>query len=266
MSFTRYFPHAGQAFGLLALNPAALARVAGPCLGLGLAAVLLKDADVPGALGMSSGLTALAFGGLGFFWQRTVAGAEAADLGLAQMIGRLLLWTLAYQLLQGFELFPAVLFGLLLDGHAQAELLTRTGLQVFQILVGTFFLLLPHLALARWKDLAGTRLQEMVLAGGLAVGLGYVLVTIPFLVLGELAKGGIGGVLSPGTAQTVVELVIQFFGALVTAGYFALVWTSLRATAPSLIAAAQAAGDAAAPEPAKPRRTSRITKATKAKR
>lgn len=262
MSVTRYSPHIRQAFRLPAQNPAMLVRIAAPWVVLAAVALFLKDMSG----GLSMVLMAVAFGGFGFFWERFVAADQAVELSPGGKIVRLLLWIMAYQALQGLELFSALLLGILFEGQTNADVLIKAGQQLFQILIGCFFLILPHFALATKDEVRGTRLQEMVLAGGVAVGLGYVLSYLPFLFLTEIARSGFASLEQTATvaqAFSAVSFIINFFSVVIATGYFALVWTELRASAPRL---GQQAAEAAEAEPAKEKRTTRVNRVSKAKR
>lgn len=260
MSLTRYAPQILDAFRLIATRPAASATIVVPGL------VLVAGSGVLAAQGEAMAATAmmlsmLAVTAMGFFWQRALVQGE--PLSPLQVAPRLILWMVILQLLQGFELAPTILFGLLLKDVPNAEAYTRTGIQLFQLLIGGLFLILPQLALGRWKQLAGTRLQEMVLAGGIAVGLGYVIVNLPFMLAAEVAKGLFAD-FAPQASETVVSVTLQVLHALnmvVMAGYFALVWNVLKDQPSRLNPPAEAEADEA-----KERRTTRINRTTKARR
>ncbi|MBC7907931.1 MAG: hypothetical protein H7Y60_14470 [Rhodospirillaceae bacterium] len=267
MSLTRYSPHIAQAFRLPAQNPATLVRIAAPWFVLALGALFIKDAPFAAAGALSMVLMAVAFGGLGFFWQRFVGAGEAVPLTPGGKVIRFLLWIMAYQALQGLELFSALLLGLLFEGQENADVMIKVGQQLFQILIGCFFLILPHFALATSEEVRGNRLQEMVLAGGVAVGLGYVLSYLPFLALSEIARSGFASMPQDGVieqASSAVSLIIHFLSVLIATGYFALTWMDLRATAPRL--GPQAAAPVEDSEPAKEKRTTRLNRGSKAKR
>lgn len=260
MSLTRYAPQILDSFRLIVAKPAASAGIAVPGLALVLGGQFLADSQ-SGLMALGMALTTLAIAGMGFAWQRCLA--EGESLSPVQVVLRLALWAIILQLLQGFELAPTILFGILLKDMPNAEIYTRTGIQLFQVLIGGLFLMLPQLALGRWKDLGGTRLQEMVLAAGIAVGLGYVIINLPFMVAGEIVKALFID-FAPDAGEAVVAMTLQGVHALnilVLSGYFALVWTVLK-DQPSRL---NPQGDAE-PEQAKERRTTRVTRASKAKR
>ncbi|HLO76362.1 MAG TPA: hypothetical protein VK196_07900 [Magnetospirillum sp.] len=260
MSLTRYSPQILDSFRLLAARPVAAARIVVP----GLAAVVGGQAlaSMGGNLApVGMALSALAVTGMGFLWQRQLAQGEA--LSPLQMVLRFVLWSIILQLLQGFELAPTILFGILLKDVPNAEVYTRTGIQLFQVLIGGLFLILPHLALGSWKELAGTKLQEMVLSGGIAVGLGYVIINLPFIMVGEIAKA-LFIEFAPGAGEAVQAMTMQAVHALnilVVAGYFALVWALVK-DLPSRFAIEPEA----VPAEPKQRRTTRVNRTTKAKR
>lgn len=259
MSLTRYAPQILDSFRQIVARPMAVARIVVPGLALVVGGQLLAGHAQWAALGLA--LSTVAATGMCFLWQRQLA--EGETLSPLQMVLRFALWTVILQLLQGFELAPTILFGILLRDMPNAEVYTRTGIQLFQVLIGGLFLILPQLALGRWKDMAGTKVQEMVLSAGIAVGLGYVIINLPFMVAGEIAKALFTD-FAPTAGDTVVAATLQAIHALntlVMAGYFALVWTLLK-DAPSRL---NPATDAE-PAEAKERRTTRITRDTKARR
>lgn len=259
MSLTQYAPQILDAFRQVVAKPVASARLIVPGLALvaGGQALAFHFGAVPAGLGLS----ALATAAMGFLWQRELA--EGEPLAPIQMALRFVLWTVVVQLLQGFELAPTILFNILLKDVPNADLYTRTGLQLFQLLVGGLYLMPAQLALGRWKDLAGTRLQEMVLAAGLAVGLGYVVINLPFMVANEVARALFTD-FAPAAGEGVAAMVQQGIHALnvmVVAGYFALVWGLLK----DLPSRLNPPAEAEVAEP-KERRTTRITRASKARR
>jgi hypothetical protein len=260
MSLTRYAPQILDSFRQIAARPAAAVRIVVPGLAV-IAGGQILAAQGGAQAGIGLALSSVAAAAMCFLWQRTLAEGEA--LSPLQFVLRLLLWLIILQLLQGFELAPTILFGILLKDMPNAELYTRTGIQLFQVLIGGLFLILPQLALGRWKDLAGTKLQEMVLAAGLAVGLGYVIINLPFLVLGEIAKALFAD-FAPNAGDAAVTVTLQLIHALntlVVAGYMALVWTQLK-DLPSRLNPPEPE-DAAEP---KERRTTRINRTTKARK
>lgn len=260
MSLTRHAPQILDSFRQFVARPVAAARVVVP----GLAAVAggqVLAAGGGGLTGVGLALSTLGIAAMAFLWQRSLTEGEA--LSPVQFVLRLLLWMIILQLLQGFELAPTILFGILLKDMPNAELYTRTGIQLFQVLIGGLFLVLPQLALGKWKDLAGTKLQEMVLAGGLAVGLGYVIINLPFMVLGEIAKALFAD-FAPNAGDTAIGLTLQLIHALnvvVMAGYMTLVWVELK-DLPSRLNPPE---EETAAEP-KERRTTRINRTTKVRR
>ncbi|MGE5516276.1 MAG: hypothetical protein ACM31D_10705 [Bacteroidota bacterium] len=261
MSLTRHAPQILESFRQFVVRPVAAARIVVPGLALVAGGQMLAAGET-GLTGLGLALTMFAITGMAFLWQRALV--EGEPMSALQLAPRLLLWTVILQLLQGFELAPTILFGLLLKDMPNAEIYTRAGIQLFQILIGGLFLILPQLALGRWRDMAGTKLQEMVLAGGLAVGLGYVIINLPFMVLGEIAKALFADFL-PTAGETTVTLTLQMIHALnvlVVAGYMALVWRELK-DLPSRLNPPAEADDEAAP---KERRTTRINRATKARK
>lgn len=261
MSLTRYAPQILDSFRQIAARPAAAARIVVPGLAvLTGAQLLVARGDSLAGLGLVLGMFAIT--AMAVLWQRTLA--EGEKLSPGQFALRLLLWTVILQLLQGFELAPAMLLGMLVNDMPNSEVYVRTGIQLFQVLIGGLFLILPQLALGRWKDMAGTKLQEMVLAGGVAIGLGYVIINLPFMLAGEIAKALFAD-FAPSAGMTAMAMTLEIIHALnivVVAGYFALVWSVLK-DLPSRLAPVEDDAEAAAP---KERRTTRISRTSKAKR
>lgn len=260
MSLTRYTPHVLDSFRRVVARPALAAGLIVPGLALVVGGQAL--AGMAGLAPMGQGLSALAAAGMGYVWQRSLTEGEA--MSPVQMVLRFVLWTLALNILQGFELAPQILFAIVLGNMPNAELYTRTGVQLFQLLIGGLFLMLPQLARGSWKELAGTKLQEMVLNGGMAVGLGYVIVNLPFMVLSELAKALFAD-FAPNAAEGTLAMVgqsIHALNVLVVAGYFALVWTELK-DAPSRFGPVT---ESAEPGEPKTRRTTRINRVSKGAR
>jgi len=260
MSLTRYAPQILESFRLVAARPALAAGIAVPGLALVVGGQALAGAG--GLQPMGLGLSALAASGMGYLWQRGLAtGASSSPV---QLVLRFVLWTLALNVLQGFELAPTILFSILLGDMPNAELYTRTGVQRLQLLIGGLFLLLPQLARGTWAELKSTKLQEMVLAGGMAVGLGYVVISLPFTVASEIARALFAD-FAPQADTSTIAMVGQSIHALnvfVVSGYFALVWMELK-DLPSRLNPPAEADDAAEP---KVRRTTRVNRLSKAKR
>jgi hypothetical protein len=228
MNLTRFSPQLKQAFFQLVEQPAMLARIGGLWFLLALAAQVagLAAKDNAGVTLAASLLDGLAFGAFGYAWQRFIALGETASLNLDL---RVLAWAFAYQLLVIAEAAPMPLFLQLMEGSPNAVPVAQAGQQVFQILIGGLFLLLPHLALYRGEGRPS--LVEMVMTGGLAVGLGYVLAGLPFLMAQHLWKDVVVSLPDSLAAQALAAAVQQVlsFAALAVAGaYFALVWKELR--------------------------------------
>lgn len=258
MSLTRFAPQIGQAFHLPAQNPAVLFRMMTPWFFVALAALFVKDMAMPGAAAMGLVLNGIAFGGFGFFWQRFAAGPHTVPLAGVGTLARLLAWGFAYQVLLAFEGFPAPFLALLIGDGPNAPVLILVGLQIFQVLVGAMFLILPRIALAPRHD-SGATLQELVLAGGLAVGLGYVVAGLPFVVATQILLEGFAALTPSGTnalISSLIQLVLAFIAMAVIGGYFALVWGRLKATTVSRLQPETPENDG----PAKARRTTRLTR------
>lgn len=262
MSLTRYSTELADSFQLPLDRPALWLRSLAPWF------VLAVAANMAGKLGAAFhplvlfALTALAAGCFAVTWQRFVALDEAPGWKLGP---RHLLWALAYQLMMGFESFPTLLLGPTLAGMENGVVIGIAVREAFQLLIGPMFLILPHIALYRRGE-GGASLQEMTLAGGLAVGLGYVLSGLPFVVIGE-AWRNLMTQMPAGTGMDVADAIMQpvltFAMITVMSAFYAKVWKRLRVEAPRLgrgIVEDPAAPPAEPPEPAKPRRTERLQK------
>jgi hypothetical protein len=261
MSLTRYAPQIVDAFRQPVTKPIAFARALAPGVVLVLAGMAIRNAGFAGAAQLGLLLNAFGVGTAGFLWSRSVARPIEAEVPLVQLVIRWLLWVVIFQMLLGVQLVPSALLASLFAGMADAEIYVRASLQVFQMLIGCLFLVLPHLALGRWKELPGIRLQELVIAGGIAVGLGFVITNLPFLALSEVTRAGFQDFAPEAAfAAATTDQIIHLLFVIVAAGYFALVWDDLKDTAASRLPAE--------PVPSAPRerRTTRITRLTKAKR
>lgn len=229
MSLSRYSPHLGQAFLLPMSQPIKLLRLAGPWLALALAVPFLAGLDLPGGPLLPFALNAIAIGGFAVAWQRFVARGEVVSLPHSPvMVGRVLAWAVANQVLTAFENLPAPFINIMYPTDPTIGIL---AVQLFQLLIGAMFLLLPHISLWRRQD-ERPNLQEMVLAGGLAVGLGYAVTGLPFMVMSTLLNDILPS--ADGIEGRLAQVVVSFLAVTVSAGYFALVWQELRSTAPVL--------------------------------
>lgn len=263
MSLNRFSTELADSFQLPIERPALWLRSLAPFLAIGLAA------NLAGKLGLMVhplvffALTALAVGGFAVTWQRFVALDEAPGWKFGP---RHLLWALAYQLMLGFESFPTLLLGPSLAGMENGPVIGIAVREAFQLLIGPMFLILPHIALYNRADKAGgASLQEMTLAGGLAVGLGYVLSGLPFVVIGEAWRNLLTQMpagMGMDVADALVQVVLTFASVSVMSAFYAKVWTRLRVEAPRLGRGIVEDPNApkAADEAAKPRRTERLQK------
>jgi hypothetical protein len=255
MSLSRFTPHLSRAFRLPMEQPAPFLRGALPWLAVALAAHLLTLLPMKAAPLAAFILNALAVGGFAVAWMRFVAFGETPRplaLGL-----RPLLFMVAYQVALMFESIPQPFLQMLLVDVKDGQLLAVAGVQLFQLLIGGFFLVLPHIALATRQEAGGTRLQRMVLAGGLGVGMGYVLGGLPFLVMNMLWDDVAASLPAGGLVDFVshsVRVMVNFAAVAVMSGYFAQVWQDLKDADP--FAPAGSPPD----EPEKPRRTERLSK------
>jgi len=261
MSLNRYSTELAQSFRLPLEQPGPWLRAIVPWFVLALAAHFAGGLGLPGGGLIPFALNGLAFGAFAVTWQRFVAWGEDPGRPVSIKIGpRHLLWALAYQVLLGFESFPTILLSSFLADMENGKLIGIAVQEAFQLLIGTMFLILPHIALyKRGED--GASLQEITLAGGISVGLGYVLANLPFLVI-SLAWADLVGQLPAGQgteiAATLIQFVLSFAAVTVSAAFFAKVWVRLRAEAPRL--GRPAPKDDAAEQTDKPRRTERLQK------
>lgn len=262
MSLTRYAPQMFESFRQPVRRPARFA------LSLAVGAVLVVAGQAAHGAGFAGAgqagmlLTALGMGAAGFLWSVAVAGSDAPVLSPIQMMTRLLAWTMGFQALEGVQMVASILLGALFAGMADADVYARAGGQIFQMLIGCFYLALPQLALGAWRDLGGTRLQEMVAVGGVAVGLCFVIITLPFMAASDLARG-LYLDFAPAAvfAAAITGPLIHLLWGIIAAGYLVLVWRRIREVA------AERAEDVADPaKPDRPRRTTRITRESKARR
>lgn len=258
MSLTRYAPQLAQAFRLPLDRPAMLARCAAAWLVLALAAHYARGLGLPGGAAIPFALNALAFGAFAVAWQRFAArGEEPSTVVAVRLSWREPAWALSWQVFLGFEAVLSQMLAMVFANTQEGPVLAIAGVQAFQLLIGAMLLLLPHIALWQ-RGQPGPKLAEMITAGGLAVGLGYVLAMLPFTLLG-LALPQLFGVLPPGPAAdmalSAVQIVLSFLAVTVASGYFALVWVELRKS----VAPAEPAAPPAE-EPVKPRRTHRLNR------
>lgn len=224
-ALTRFTPQMAQSFFLLVEQPGMLARLGAVWFAVALAAQAGLGAAETGVMVIAVLARALAVGAFGWHVQRFVGlgepprGAVAVGLPLKAVA-----WAAAFMLLETAEMAPQPLILKWAEGDANAAVYALVGKQAFQILFGSFFLLLPAIALAA-KD-GGPGLMERVMKGGLGVGFGYVLVSLPFVVAGHLWSEAAATL--PAVVAAAVDLVLDFAAVAVTAGYFARVWAALR--------------------------------------
>jgi hypothetical protein len=260
MSLTRFTSVVSAAYRLPMEQPSAFAACVLPWLALAVAARWLGLVEgVPALAALVLG--AVATGGFAVGWSRFAALQELPSW--RDLAVRIMLFSLAYQMARMVETFPLPFLRLALDGFRDAEILSLAGLQLFQLLIGSFLLVLPHIALARKSEAGGLRLQRMVLAGGLSVGLGYVMGGLPFLVM-TMMWSDIAPTLPDGwpsrLGSALVETLITFAALSVASAYFAKVWMELKDVDPF-------ADKEPAPEepeaPTRPRRTERLNRKNK---
>lgn len=258
MSLNRYFAELSRAFLAPLEQPGAWVRAVTPWFALAVLAKFTQPLGVPSPEPISFALNTLAMGGFAIHWQRFIGLDQRPAVPLALTFGpRALIWALVYQLMLGVESAPALVMAPALAGQPHADILGLAVQEAFQLLIGPMFLILPHIAL-KARDHAGTSLQTLVTTGGLAVGFGYVLANLPFLMIAQALANLVPQLPNTDTVNAVVavaQTVLTFMAFTVSMGFFALVWRNL---------SVGVAGPAAAPpqpEPAvKPRRTERLTK------
>ncbi|CAA7625279.1 conserved membrane hypothetical protein [Magnetospirillum sp. LM-5] len=264
MSLSRFTPQAARAFQLPMERPGPFLRCVAPWLVVAIVARLAQATPAPGpSIGFI--LQSLAIGTFATAWMRQVAlDEQPVRFGFSL---RAVLVAVIYQVALMFESFPRPFLELLLDGIKDGPLLAVAGVQIFQLLIGCFFLVLPHVALSKPGEAGGNRLQLMVLAGGLGVGLGYVLCGLPFLVMNMLWDEAAATLPTEGLAGVAVDsvrLMISFAGIGVASAFFAQVWMVLQGVNPFVNQTPPAETEADS-EP-KAKRTERLNKLTKTKK
>lgn len=231
MNLTRFSLQLKLAFFQLVERPGTLARIGGLWFLLAVAAQIAVLVAGEGGLPFAAAaINGLAFGGFGYHWQRATVLGDSNPLKLD---GKLVMWALSYQLLLIAEAAPTPLLLQLMEGSPNAAAIAQAGQQVFQILIGGFFLILPHLAL--YQGDGRPSLMEMTMKGGLAVGLGYVLAGLPFLMAQHLWKDvaiSLPATLPAQAIAAAIQTLLAFAALAVSGGYFALVWKELRQQKP----------------------------------
>lgn len=234
MSITRFLPQAAEAFRRLK-DVHALARAAAVPVAISLAAPILATQTSTGGI-LAEVVNALAFGMFGVAWMRHVVGrAQPARPVHLRLGGREALYGLINYVFNAFAMVPMVLSAMLVQelqlGWLPMPLVGTLMLQAFMILIGAIYLMLADTALAE-KGSGGPKLNEIVQAGGLAVGLGYILCGLPF----SLAITAFGALVPPAETTEVrlihqaVLVVPTYLAAAVTGGFLAMCWTELKAT------------------------------------
>lgn len=224
MSLSRYAPQLGQALRLPVEQPRAFLLIAAPWFAL----LLLSRSLGPDQGLLTLALDTLALGCLGTNWQRFVADPGGFRPALSMMIGpRHLAWGIAMQIFYYFESVPALFLSLALQDSPNSMPIMLAAKQAFQLLIGGMLLMLPHIALKIRGD-GTTPLQSMVLKGGVAVGLGYVLTQLPFVFLAESLNGFAASGDLPPLLLTAGYGMMSVLNVTITSGYFVLVWLALR--------------------------------------
>jgi hypothetical protein len=232
MSLSRFAPHLGQAIRAIIEYPKAFLLIAAPWLLL-----LLLSRSLEPMLGLgaaqsgllSLGLDCIALGGLGVNWQRFLY-ASAQDPTAKPSFGfgiRHLLWGAVAQIFSYFESVPALFVSMMMGDDPNALAISLAVKQLFQLLIGGMLLMLPHIALKVTGDKT-TPLQAMVLKGGVAVGLGYVLTQLPFVFLAQSLIGFQESGDLPSAILTIGYALMALLNTSIMAGYYALVWRELR--------------------------------------
>lgn len=231
MSLIRFIPQLSASYRLLAARPLILLRVIVPWFLLVVAAHLMARGTLVAATWLPFVLIMMGMGGFGALWLEFAVTGRVPSLW--PRIGfRTVGVMLALQVLSIFEHLPAPFIAAMFGEDPQAETWSQLGVQIFQVLVGPMFLLLPHILLWR-RDEPGPRLPELVIAGGIPLGFGYVLSQLPFLLLTPLVVEIVQAVPAetPSVVLVGLELIpylLQMVGVAVLAAYFGLSWAELR--------------------------------------
>lgn len=234
MNLLTFLPRATDSFDLLRRRFGALLRLAWLPLITMLAAPVLQGQG--GAAGQAAAvlLNALAFGVFGVGWMRLAAFGEEPGKPVHLRLGkRELLTAVVGKALEGFAYLPLIMMVLLVSQFDRlpvpAPLLAYVPFIVFMALAGMLYLILPDIAL-RDSGSQAARLFELVAAGGLPVGVGFVASGLPFImVIGGLQwvlpaePQGLGGALLAQAALFVPTCLL----AAATGGFLALAWTDL---------------------------------------
>lgn len=232
MGLTRFTLQMAQSFFLLVEQPGVLARLGAIWFVVAVAAQAGLSGGAAAGIAVAATLVqALAFGVFGWHVQRFVGRGETPRGPVAVGLPlRAVAWAAAYMMLLTAEMAPQPLILRWAAGDANAEVYALVGKQAFQILFGSFFLLLPAIALGG-KD-GGPGPMEVIMKGGLGVSFGYVLVSLPFVVATHLWSAA--AVSLPSMFAHGIDLLIRFAATGVVAAYFARVWMAVRnAGAPS---------------------------------
>jgi hypothetical protein len=169
----------------------------------------------------------------GIAWMRWLTGG-GFKLGIGKREG---LFAAASMILDTFAALPLMMTVLLISAAqlpVSPQLVGPMAIQAFMVLIGAVYLLLPDLAL-NVKGKPGPGLPEIVQAGGLSVGFGYVFATLPFsaavFVLSTVMPTPTD--LLTHTLEQAALLIPTTLSGAVGWGYLALVWKELKATVPA---------------------------------
>ncbi|MGE5505623.1 MAG: hypothetical protein ACM31L_14470 [Actinomycetota bacterium] len=212
----------------------------GACLALflrlsvvAMAASVGAAALAPWSAGLAQVVDALAEAMFGVAWLRFVALGEMPAPPVHVRLGRReLTFALFWLVARSFVGFPAVMLGqaLGLATGVEAGMLLPPLLVVAHALMGVFFLLPAEVALeapgrSRWP------VPDMVMQGGLAVGVGLVVAWAPAAAMVAALQSAFPAAPGPlGHAVAHLPVVVpQYLGIAAVTGYLALVWRSLLA-------------------------------------
>ncbi|MGE5546763.1 MAG: hypothetical protein ACM33T_07695 [Solirubrobacterales bacterium] len=234
MSPTHFLPAVRLSYARLRSDAPALMRAGLPAMVIGFAVPAISLLPFPGADLMAMVLNALAFGVFGVAWMRFIAAGEAPGRPVHLRLGKREIMVAVFSEIMGmFTAVPLILTAMMTDAtgtHEWAPLLGPVAVQLFLVLMGAAYLLLPDAALAV-KGQPGRRLHEIVQAGGLSVGIAYVLAGLPFtlvvVLVGALVPAPEG--LPARLALQGVVLVPSILSAAAGWGVLAMCWKELKA-------------------------------------
>jgi hypothetical protein len=232
MRLFRFCRRAVDAYvGLAACLPLFL-RLSGVAMVIAVAAAALAGLSP----GVAQVVDALAESMFAVAWLRFVALGELPGGAVHVRLGkRELMFALFWLVARSFVGFPALMLGTALGAATgiEARLLLPPLLVAAHGLMGVFFLLPAEVALDDNDRGGGGRwpVPDMVVQGGLAVGVGLVLAWGPAAAAVALLQAAFPGETDPaGRALAALMVVVpRFLGIAAVTGYLALVWRALSA-------------------------------------